>query len=310
MNRDTLKTVAAYLTIYIVWGSTFFFIKMALESFPPYPILGLRFTLGGMLLLVLGLISPKARAPLSLSAVLSSMLMGSLLLLGANGLVTVAEQKVDSYIVALVMAVVPLAVATFDRFLFRKSITWVRLGGIVVGFCGVALLLYDGHSLSGSLGPHTLMVLAAMLLWSFGTSLAHRLALPADSRINGGIQMLFAGLVSLAIALLSGHTPASVFAATSLRSLLGLAYLAVIGSLAITAYAYLLVNEPSNRIVSYTLVNPGIAVFLGFLFGNETAAPYMFIGFPLILLGLGTMLYGETLLGRGRTRKRRASRVR
>ena len=135
MSRDTLKTVAAYLTIYIVWGSTYFFIKMALESFPPYPIVGLRFTLGGTLLLVLGLISTTARAPLSLSSVCSSMLLGSLLLLGANGLVTVAEQKVDSYVVALVMAVVPLAVAAFDRFLFHKSITWLRLVGITIGFC-------------------------------------------------------------------------------------------------------------------------------------------------------------------------------
>ena len=298
MSRDTLKTIAAYLTIYIVWGSTYFFIKMALESFPPYPILGLRFTLGGTLLLVLYLASSKGRPPLSLAPVLSAMLLGALLLLGANGLVTVAEQKVDSYVVALVMAVVPLAVATFDRFLFRKTITWMRFIGIMIGFCGVAFLLYDGHSLRGSLGPHTLMVLAAMLLWSFGTSLAHRLPLPTDSRINSGIQMLFAGLVSLAIALISGHTPAAVFAAVSLRSLLGLSYLAVVGSMAITAYAYLLVNEPSIRIVSYALVNPGIAVFLGFLFGNETAAPYLLIGFPLILIGLAIMLYGETLLRR------------
>ena len=303
MSRDTLKTVVAYLTVYIVWGSTYFFIKMALESFPPYPIVGLRFTLGGTLLLLMGLVLPKARAPLSLPSVLSAMLMGSLLLLGANGLVTVAEQKVDSYVVALVMAVVPLAVATFDRFLLHKTITWIRFVGIMVGFWGVAFLLYDGHSLRGSLSPHTLMVLAAMLLWSFGTSLAHRLPLPADSRINGGIQMLFAGLVSLAIALISGHTPASVFAGASLRSLLGLSYLAVIGSLAISAYAYLLVNEPSIRIVSYALVNPGIAVFLGLLFGNETAAPYMLIGFPLILLGLATMLYGEMVLGRLRKRR-------
>ena len=238
------------------------------------------------------------------------MLMGSLLLLGANGLVTVAEQKADSYVVALVMAVVPLAVAAFDRFLFRKTITWIRFVGIMVGFCGVAFLLYDGHSLRGSLGPQTLMILAAMLLWSFGTSLAHRLPLPADSRINGGIQMLFAGLVSLVIAVISGHTPASVFTGASLRSVLGLSYLAVIGSVAFAAYAYLLVNEPSIRIVSYALVNPGIAVFLGFLFGNETAAPYMPIGFPLILLGLTTMLYGETLLGRLRPRREKESRVR
>jgi drug/metabolite transporter (DMT)-like permease len=107
--------------------------------------------------------------------------------------------------------------------------------------------------------------------------------------------MLFAGLVSLAIALIAGHTADTVFSGASVRSILGLSYLAVVGSLAITAYAYLLVNEPSIRIVSYALVNPGIAVFLGLLFGSETAAPYLPVGLPLILLGLATMLYGETL---------------
>lgn len=296
MNKDALKTAAAYLTIYVVWGSTYFFIKMALESFPPYSIVGLRFTVGGLLLLVLGFGSSKARQPLSIPSLLSAMLLGILLLVGANGLVTIAEQQVDSYIVALVMAAVPLAVASFDRFLFRKTITWIRFVGIVVGFCGVAFLLYNGQSLRGSLTAQTLMILAAMLLWSFGTSLAHRLPLPRDSRINSGIQMLFAGLVSILIALISGHTPASVFAGVTLRSALGLSYLAVVGSLAITAYAFLLVNEPSIRIVSYALINPGIAVFLGFLFGNESAVPYLVIGLPLILVGLATMLYGQFLL--------------
>jgi drug/metabolite transporter (DMT)-like permease len=192
--------------------------------------------------------------------------------------------------------VVPLAVASFDRFLFRKTITWVRFAGILIGFCGVAFLLYDGHSLRGSLSPWTLMVLAAMLLWSFGTSLAHRLPLPGDSRISSGIQMLFAGLAGISIALISGYTPAEVFAGASLRSLLGLSYLAVVGSLAITAYAYLLVNEPAVRIVSYALVNPGIAVLLGFLFAKESATPYLAIGLPLILAGLSIMLYGEAIL--------------
>jgi drug/metabolite transporter (DMT)-like permease len=88
MSRDSLKTIAAYLTIYIVWGSAYFFIKMALESFPPYPIVGVRFTLGGILLLALGLASSKTRVRFSLALVLSAMLLGMLLLLGANGLAT------------------------------------------------------------------------------------------------------------------------------------------------------------------------------------------------------------------------------
>jgi drug/metabolite transporter (DMT)-like permease len=89
---------------------------------------------------------------------------------------------------------------------------------------------------------------------------------------------------------------------------LGLSYLALVGSLAITAYAYLLVNEPSIRIVSYALVNPGIAVFLGFLFGDESAAPYLGIGLPLILIGLATMLYGQSLLQILRNRRNARAR--
>ena len=296
MRSVTLKTAASYLTVYLVWGSTYFFIKMAVASFTPYSVVGFRFTVGGLLLLSLALISRAARRPLSLRSIASSMLLGTLLLIGANGLVTIAEQKVDSYVVALVMASVPLAVAFFDRVLFRKTITWIRLAGIFTGFAGVALLLYDGQSLRASLDPHTLMVLAAMLLWSLGTSLAHRLPLPPDSRLNSGIQMLFAGLVSLLLVLLSGRPLLQVSSPPSLPSLLGLSYLAIVGSLAITAYTFLIVNEPTSRVVSYALVNPGIAVALGLLLGQETPAVYMAAGLPLILVGLGTMLYGESIL--------------
>ena len=96
MSRQTLKTAAAYLTIYIVWGSTYFFIKMAVASFPPSYVLGLRFSIGGLLLLGLAVGSGKVRRRPSLPEILSSMLLGTLLLIGANGLVTIAERRVDS----------------------------------------------------------------------------------------------------------------------------------------------------------------------------------------------------------------------
>lgn len=295
MNRGTLKTLFSYLTIYVVWGSTYFFIKMAVQSFPPPYVLAFRFTTGGVLLLGAALISGALKHRPTAAQILSSVLLGTLFLIGANGLVTVAERRVDSYIVALVMAAVPLTVAFFDRVLFGKRVTWMRAAGVLVGFGGVALLLYNGESLRGSLTPHTLMVLAAMLLWSFGTSLGHRLPLPPDSRINSGIQMLFAGLVCTGLALGTGPPPVQSLSGVTLPAALGLAYLAVIGSLAIAAYAYLIVHEPASRIVSYALVNPGIAVLLGLILGQETAAPYMALGSPLILLGLVTTLYGENL---------------
>jgi drug/metabolite transporter (DMT)-like permease len=229
-------------------------------------------------------------------------------MVGANGLVTIAEQEVDSYLVALVMAAVPLLVAFFDRLLFHKAHSWVRLGGIVVGVIGVALLLYEGRSVEASLSVETLMVVAAMLLWSFGTSLGQSLPLPRDLWVNSGLQMLWAGLVSLAIALLSGTVPAGFVAtlfrpgAVSFEAWLGLGYLSVVGSAGFMAYSHLLVKEPSSRVVSYALVNPGIAVLLGLLVGRETLVPLFPYGLTLVLVGLLAMLYGDSLLRAWRRR--------
>jgi drug/metabolite transporter (DMT)-like permease len=315
MRKETLQVLLSYLTIYVVWGSTYFFISLAVETVPPLLVVGLRFTVGGVLLLGLGLLSGRFRPPwlsrhVALHGsgrrmraprprqVLASMLLGGILLLAGNNLISFAERKVDSYLVALILAAAPLQVAFFDLLLFGRRISLLRLAGIVVGFCGVVVLLYDGRSASASLSPQTVLVLIAGLLWSFGTSLGHRLSLPEDNRINSGIQMLFAGTVSLLIALAAGVQPAAALAQVSLRSLTGVAYLAVVGSLAYSAFTFLIGHEPAVRIVSYSLVNPGIAVLLGLLLGAEEPVPYLALGLPMILVGLAVMLYGEWILER------------
>ncbi len=317
MRRETLQIVAAYLTIYLVWGSTYFFIKLAVETLSPLYLLAGRWTGGGLLLLAMALAGRRAavagaagregpggpdpagrRMLPTLRQVGAAVLMGMILILGANGLVSVAEREVDSYVAALTMAAVPLMVAFFDRCVFRKRVGVLRVAGIAIGVAGVALLLYDGHSVAASLGANTLMVLAAMLLWSFGTSLGGNLDLPADSRVGSAIQMLAGGIAALILAAALGQHPALSPTGVSARSLLGLVYLAVPGSLAFFAFAFLITHEPSTRVVSYALVNPGIAVLLGLLVGHETPKPFMPLAMPMILLGLGIMLYGDRL-GRG-----------
>jgi drug/metabolite transporter (DMT)-like permease len=302
MNKQKLMIVLCYLTLYVVWGSTYFFIKMAVETVPPFYVLGLRFAGGSFLLFGLAMLARRLRTRPTVRQILASILLGSLLLLAGNGLITIAEQTVDSYITALTIAATPMIVAAFDRLLLGKRISPIRLAGILVGMLGVALLLYNGNAPSGGLSPEILMVIGGVGCWGLATSLGHRLQTYPDPLVNSGIQMLFVGTVSLiAVSFLYPPLP-QVLPAVSLRSALALLYLAVVGSLAFGAFTYLIAHEPAIRVSSYSLVNPVFATLLGLLVGDETPVPLLAIGLPLVLLGVTLMLYGETGLSRLKAR--------
>ena len=111
--------------------------------------------------------------------------------------------------------------------------------------------------------------------------------------MNSGIQMLFVGIVSLIGSLILGPAPGSVVSAMSAASLFGVLYLAVVGSAAFSAYTYLVAVEPAERVVSYALVNPLIALLIGLGFASESPTPLLHLGVPLALIGLVFMLYGE-----------------
>jgi drug/metabolite transporter (DMT)-like permease len=298
MRKEKILIVFCYVTLYIVWGSTYFFIKMAVESIPPLYVLGLRFTGGSVLLLGLALLTRRLRARPTVRQILASVFLGSLLLLGGNGLITVAEQTVDSYVTALIIAATPMIVATFDWLLLGKRISPIRLGGITVGVLGVALLLYNGNAPRAGFSPEILMVIAGVGCWGLASSLGHRMRTYPDPLVNSGIQMLFVGIVSLiSVSFLYPPLP-QILPEVSLRSGLALLYLAVVGSLAYGAFTYLIAHEPAIRVSSYALVNPVFATLLGLLVGDETPVPLLAIGLPLILLGVALMLYGEAGLAR------------
>jgi len=246
--------------------------------------------------MIFSLLTGRLKTFPSLKEVLSTLVLSTLLLLGGNGLVTIAEQQVSSYLTALIIATTPIVIAFFNRILFRMNVSWIRLLGILVGMAGVGFLLYDGQSILTSITPGVLMVWGGTLSWGFATSIGHRVSVPKDNFVNSGIQMLFAGIVSLAGVSLSHQPLHHLYKSFSLSSMVGVAYLAVVGSLAFGAYNYLIAHEPSIRIVSYSLVNPVIAVLIGILIGNEKATPYLLVGLPFILIGLFFMLYGEYLL--------------
>ncbi len=303
MKREGSLILLSYLTIYIVWGSTYFFIKIAVESIPPLVLVGFRFFTGGLFFLLFSLLMGKMKPRPTFAQIGSSVLLATLLLLGGNGLISYAEKGIDSYLAALLISSTPLMVAVFDAVILKKRVTLFRIVGIIIGELGVVLLIYDGRSVSTSLSPELVLVILAVLLWSLATSLGHRFKVYPDNTVNAGIQMLFAGSVALIYSLFSGDLTVSSLYGFSTRSIAGLLYLATIGSLAFSAYTYLLNHEPAYRVVSYALVNPVIAVLLGFLAGNESAVPYLAEGFPLILVGLAVMLYGRMIFERIKGRR-------
>ncbi len=292
-RRQPAVIALCYATIYVVWGSTYFFIRQSVATISPAWVLAIRWTIGGALLLGVSASLGGFRQLPSPRNIVSSVILGILLIMVGNGGITIAERNVDSYIAALLASSTPIVVAVFDGVLLRKRLTLARVLGVAIGFCGVAVLLYNGHSLGSSFNPAVLIGLVGALSWGLATSLGHRFPVSGDNTVNSGIQMLFVGIVSLVIGLATGPSPAVLVSSMSAASLVGVLYLGVFGSLAFSAYTYLVSVEPAERVVSYALVNPLIALVIGLGLAGESATPLLHLGVPLALIGLAFMLYGE-----------------
>jgi drug/metabolite transporter (DMT)-like permease len=309
MKSTKILIALCYLTLYVVWGSTYFFIKMAVETIPPFWVVGLRFVLGSALLLGLALAGRRFVGWPTARQLFASLLVGALLLVGGAGLITIAEQNVDSYLAALIIASTPMVVAFFDRVLLGKRISAVNAVGIAIGIGGVSLLLYNGSSFAASLTPSVLLVIAGVGCWGLGTSLGHKLKGYPDPLVNSAVQMLLMGIVCTAGSALFYPPVGQILPKVTLASGLALLYLSTMGSLAFAAYTYLIANEPAIRVVSYSLVNPLIATLLGLVLGDESPVPLLAAGLPLVLLGVSLMLYGETVLRALRKRFGQAGRA-
>jgi drug/metabolite transporter (DMT)-like permease len=184
-------------------------------------------------------------------------------------------------------------VALFDLVLIRKRLSPIRWVGILSGMAGVFILLYDGKSLAVSFTPQILLVIAGLVSWAFATSLGHRIKVFPDVFVNSGIQMSFVGGVCLLAVMVKQPLTPEMVMSFSAVSLVGLLYLALVGSAAFVAYNYLIRNEPAIRVVSYAFVNPLIALFLGLVVAGETPKPFLLPGVVLILCGLFATLYGK-----------------
>lgn len=286
------KVLLAYLTVYIVWGSTYLFIKWSVLSLPPFAVLAIRFFICGALFLIIAAFSGKMKPFPTGRQILSACLLGTLLLLLGNGFVTVAEMHVDSYLAAILISTTPLVVAFLCWILYKDRVGVWGLIGMFLGVAGVALLL-SGSVTMIRFDPFLFMVFAGLFCWSLAVALGKKLPVHHDNLVNSGIQMLFVGIVAIILVLFTTPFSTFSFSGVKLISLIGVIYLTLFGGAAFFAFNYLIKYEPASRVVSYALVNPVIAVVLGVWLGNEKPAQTLWKGIPLILAGLYLMLYGN-----------------
>lgn len=279
----------ALLLVYVVWGSTYLGIRLALEggALPLTTVSGARFIIAGSLMYAVlrwrGMPAPTRRQWRNLA------IMGLTMLVLGNGMVVLAERTVSSGLAATAVASVPLWMALFGAMRGQHASRGEWLG-IAIGFVGV-VWLNAGSSLTAS--PQGLiLLLVAPIGWAFGSVWTRGLDLPAPFMTAAG-QMLCGGVMLVALGLASGERPTQW---PSLDGLLAVAYLCVFGSIvAFTAYVWLLHNVRPALAGSYAYVNPVIAVVLGAIIGHERFGAHD-------LLAMGVILAGVVVLTLARTR--------
>lgn len=304
MDRKLVKIIIAYLAVYIVWGSTYLAIAWTVETIPPYYLVGIRFFVSGAALLLYALASGKLKRKIDIKELFGATVLAVFLLLGGNGFISVAEQTVDSYIAAIIVSSTPFCVAFFNRVFFKEKLSIARLLGMISGLAGVAVLLYDGESKGFAFSWGMLFIILGFLSWGFGTSISKKLTIHPDNSVNSGIEWVIAGVIALIISQFIYKPLPALISGISPKSWLGLVYLITIGSAALMAYNYLLIHEPTKRIVSYAIVNPLIAVLLGIFLGGEKAVPTLIPGLLIISIGLILILYGDNLTEKLARRRR------
>jgi len=298
-KKKQFTIVLAFAAIYIIWGTTYLAIRLAIETIPPFLMAATRFLLPGLFLFALLRLRGEA-TPRRLHW-RSALIIGGLLMVGGNGLITWSEQRVPTGTASLVIATVPLWITLFDWLVFKG----IRPGkqvilGLFLGLIGIVLLVGPGQ-LRGTDDFNLfglLILLLAPVLWSMGSLYSRGAPLPENHFMSTAIEMICGGAMLLLVGLAGGEAGRLELGAVSRQSLAAMAYLAIFGSLiAFSAYIYLLKNVQPTKVATYSYVNPVIAVFLGWQVLDEVVTPTT-IG-AVVAIVLAVVLITTARPGRG-----------
>jgi drug/metabolite transporter (DMT)-like permease len=296
-----LAVWGAMLSVYIVWGSTYLAIRFAVQSMPPFLMAGFRFLLAGAILYIWRRLRGDA-AP-RLVHWRSAAIVGVFLLLGGNGGVVWAEQRVVSGVAALIVGAAPLWMILIDwvRGTYRPS--WVVVLGVLVGFAGIAVLVGPAEltGLHGSIDPlGAVVLLLASVFWAIGSLYSRKAELPSSALLGTAMEMLTGGAALAVVGTFTGEWSRLDLSAITPPSLLGLGYLVFFGSLVgFTAYTWLLRVAPTTLVSTYAYVNPVVAILMGNLLASEPLTPRILLA-AAVIVGAVALITFKPVIGRKR----------
>ncbi|RYE19377.1 MAG: EamA family transporter [Sphingobacteriaceae bacterium] len=281
--------IFAFFNIYIIWGSTYLAVAFGLKGFPPFILVGLRYLIAGIVLLIYCLLKREKLPPKKL--LLKQVLSGILMLVGGTGMIAWAEQYITSGQAAILVATEPLWVLVLDRknwktYFSNKFI----LTGLLIGFSGIFLFLKAGHlqvnhSTIGLIA--TFVVLLSAIWWVFGSLIINSSKGESSVMMNSSMQLLPAAVLCGLIAVFTGEFSSFSFINVSAEAWYGLIFLIIFGSfVAYLSFVWLISQRPLALISTHTYVNPVVAVFLGWLFANEHLVKGQLVGLIIILIGI------------------------
>jgi drug/metabolite transporter (DMT)-like permease len=274
------------LSVYVIWGTTYFAIKVGVQGAPPFFLIGTRFVVAGGLLTIWQLLN-RRKAP-TVKQWRNAALLGFLLLVVGNGGVAVAERWVSSGATVALISVMPLATALWSGAFghWPKRLEWLA---IAIGAVGAVVMLM-GRDLQGSL-VGTLIILCGTTCWSLGTVLSRRLDVP-HGPTGFGAEMLTAGVMALFVSGVLGehwvlpHAPEVWWA---------WAYLVVFGSLiGFSAYRFVVERVSPTLAATYAYINPPVALVVGWWLGNESFSANVLLGLPIVLIAVALLAWIQT----------------
>ena len=290
VGASRARVWVALAIVYVVWGSTYLGIDLAVRTIPPFLMAAVRFLVAGGLLYGWAIRRGDRADRPTARHWLSAFLIAAPMLAVGNAAVGWAEQTLDTGTASLIIASVPLWMALLDRVFYAQRLARAIVLGLVIGFAGVGLLVAPGGA--GGAGSRAAFVLVfSSLAWAIGSLYSRRAQLPRRPLVGAAMQMLAGGLMLTIVAAVTGELGRVHPAAISPESWLGLAYLVAAGSLlGFTAYMWLLRVAPTSLVGTYAYVNPVVAVLLGTLLLGEPLTWRTLLGGGIIVASVALIV--------------------
>lgn len=289
-TASTFSVMVSLGIIYFVWASTYVGTAFVVEEIDPYTGSGFRFMTAGILISLFVIITKGPRAlKINKKQVINAMFIGFILIGLASPLLGVSAQHISSGLIALLVAMTPIFIAIL-RFIFGDIPSLKTILGIVVGFGGVIIVLVI-PTVENNL--FIIICLISNVIWAIGSFWSQRIELPESPLTTAAIQTFFGGICAILIGMFRGEDTSTFFNASEKETWIAFLYISVMGAIAYSAYAFLLVNTPISLVATHAFVNPIIALFLGNLLRNEKISTSIIISGTVVVCGIALVVLGE-----------------